>query len=271
MATAPITVCGSLSLHPVSLGRSMHEAGYRALDLPWIYVPFAVDRDLEGALRGMRALSIRGCGVSMPHKLAVLPLLDAIDPIAARIGAVNTIVNDGGELTGHNTDAFGAVEALREQMDPRGATILVVGAGGAARAVVHGLVDAGARVVVTNRAIERARELATAAGASEAVTLDEAKARAGSVDVLVNATSLGMEGEALGLPLDGAIPARGVVMDIVYKPIETALVKHARERGARVIHGGRMLLHQAARQFSLYTRHDAPLAAMDAALRAAIG
>jgi len=270
-ALPSITVCGSLSLHPVSLGRAMHEAGYRAASLPWIYVPFAVERDVEGALRGMRALSIRGCGVSMPHKLAVMPFLDSIDPVAARIGAVNTIVNDAGRLTGHNTDAFGAVAALREQIDPRGASVLVLGAGGAARAVVHGLVDAGATVFVANRAVDKAKELCAAAGASAAMGLDEAKERAASVDVLVNATSLGMAGEALGLPLDGALPAKGVVMDIVYKPIETALAKLARERGARAIHGGRMLLHQAARQWSLYTGQQAPLAAMDDALRAAIG
>jgi shikimate dehydrogenase len=271
MSPSPITVCGSLSLHPVSLGRAMHEAGYRALGLPWIYVPFAVQRDIEGALRGMRALSIRGCGVSMPHKLAVIPHLDAVDPIAARIGAVNTIVNDDGKLTGHNTDAFGAVAALREERDPQGATVMVLGAGGAARAVVHGLVEAGAHVIVANRAVDRARELCAAAGAAEACSLDEAAARAPGVDVLVNATSLGMEGEAAGLPLGGAVPARGVVMDIVYKPIETELVKLARERGARAIHGGRMLLHQAARQFALYTGREAPLEPMDAALRAAIG
>jgi len=251
----------------------MHEAGYRALDLPWVYVPFAVERDLEGALRGMRALSIRGLGVSMPHKLAVMPLLDTIDPIAARIGAVNTIVNDGGKLTGHNTDAFGAVAALREQIDPRDRSILVLGAGGAARAVVHGLVEAGAKVIVANRSVQGARDLCAAASASEAVSLEEAADRAPSVDVLVNATSLGMvaSGETAGLPLGGALPERGVVMDIVYKPIETALVSRAKERGARTIHGGRMLLHQAARQFSLYTGRDAPLDAMDAALRAAIG
>ena len=273
MALPSITVCGSLSLHPVSLGRAMHEAGYRATGLPWIYAPFAVERDLEGALRGMRALSIRGCGVSMPHKLAVMPFLDAIDPLASRIGAVNTIVNDGGRLTGHNTDAFGAVAALREEIDPRGATILVLGAGGAARAVVHGRVEAGATVLVANRAVDKAKELCEAAGASEALSLEAATERAASVDVLVNATSLGMEapGETAGLPLDGALPEKGVVMDIVYKPIETALVRRARERGARAIHGGRMLLHQAARQFSLYTGQEAPLDAMDVALRAAIG
>src|SRR5262245_44891579 len=100
---ARLTLCGSLSLYPVSLGAAMHLAGYRELSLPFTYVPFAVT-DLEGAVRGMRSLGIRGFGVSMPYKQAVMPLCDAIDEGAARIGAVNTIVNDGGRLTGHNTD-----------------------------------------------------------------------------------------------------------------------------------------------------------------------
>lgn len=272
--TAPVVLCGSLSLHPVSLGRAMHEAGYRALGLPWVYVPFAVERDLEGALRGMRALGIRGLGISMPHKLAVARWLDALDPLAARIGAVNTVVNDGGHLVGHNTDAWGAVAALREVRDPRGSTVLVLGAGGAARAVVFGLVDAGATVTVTNRSADRAGELADAAGAAGVVPWSDLESAAPRHDVVVNATSVGMvaPGEPTGSPLSpSALRPGGVVMDIVYKPVETELVQGARGAGATAIHGGRMLLHQAARQFALYTGRDAPLDAMDAALRASIG
>ncbi len=267
-------LCGSLSLHPVSLGRAMHEAGYRALGLPWVYFPFAVERDLEGALRGMRALGIRGLGISMPHKLAIMPLLDRLDPMAARIGAVNTVVSDAGVLTGHNTDAWGAVAALREVHDPKGARVLVLGAGGAARAVVFGLVDAGADVVVANRDVAKATALAEAAGASGAVSLEAAHATAAKVDVILNATSVGMvaPGEPAGLPLPASALRSGqVVMDIVYKPIETEFLREARAVGAKTVHGGRMLLHQAARQFSLYTSREAPLEAMDAAIREAIG
>lgn len=272
--SAPVVLCGSLSLHPVSLGRAMHEAGYRALGLPWVYVPFAVERDLEGALRGMRALGIRGLGISMPHKLAVMRWLDALDPLAARIGAVNTVVNDEGRLVGHNTDAWGAIAALREVREPRGARVLVLGAGGAARAVVFGLVDAGATVTIANRDLGRGRELAEAAGASGVVAWDAAGDAAAAHDVVINATTVGMvaPGEPPGCPLPApAVRADLVVMDIVYKPIETELVRAARAAGAEVVHGGRMLLHQAGRQFALYTRRDAPLDAMDAALRAAIG
>src|SRR5262245_8163768 len=101
-----LTLCGSLSRHPVSLGAAMHLTGYRALDLPYVYVPFGIT-DLEGAVRGMRALGVRGLGISMPFKQAILPMLDALDPIASRIGAVNTVVNEGGTLIGHNTDWIG--------------------------------------------------------------------------------------------------------------------------------------------------------------------
>lgn len=258
-----VTVCGSLSRFPVSLGRVMHEAGYRALGLDWMYAPFACV-DVADAVRGMRALSIRGLGVSMPFKVEVLPHLDDVTPQAARIGAVNTLVNDGGRVTGHNTDAGGAVAALSEVCALEGRRVLVLGAGGAAQAVVFGLVDAGARVTVANRSDEKAAALAARAGAAHA-RWDGAVAV--DVDVLVNATSQGMEGVGLASPWPAErVRPEQVVMDIVYKPIETELARAARARGATVLTGERMLLHQAMGQFTLYTGLAAPRAAMEAAL-----
>lgn len=262
----PVTLCGSLSLHPVPLGAAMHNAGYRALDLPFHYVPFRV-RDLPGALVGMRALGIRGFGVSMPFKLEVMPLCDAVEPLAARIGAVNTIVNDDGRLVGHNTDWSGAVAALAEALPLAGRRVLVLGAGGAARAVAFGLADARAEVVLANRSGERARALGAELGGLEVV--DWAARERTRCDAVVNASSLGMTDVDPASPL-ATLPAP-VVMDIVYKPIETELVRLARRAGARVVHGGRMLLHQAARQFELYTLRPAPLEAMERALDAALG
>lgn len=247
----------------------MHLAGYRALGLPFTYVPFAVT-DLESAVRGVRALGIRGVGVSMPFKQQVLPLLDALDPIAARIGAVNTIVNDHGRLTGHNTDWIGAVRALEEVLPLRGARVLLLGAGGAARAIAFGLVERGASVRLANRDRAKADRLAADVGATAEALGDDAFAA--DHDVLVNATSAGMAGVDPRSPVPEAALREGLlVMDIVYKPMVTELIEAARRRGATAIHGGRMLLHQAAEQFRLYTGHEAPLAAMDEALQAQIG
>jgi shikimate dehydrogenase len=258
---AGIVLCGSLSRWAVPLGAAMHEAGYRALGLPWRYVPFEVT-DLAGALIGMRALGIRGLGVSMPFKRDILPLLDRIDPLARTIGAVNTVVNDSGTLVGHNTDWVGAARALAEALPLAGAAVLVLGAGGAARAVAHGLCHEGARVTLSNRSDDAGLALARALGCGYLPWAERSQA---GFDALVNATSLGMEGVDRAAPI-GA-PYAPVVMDIVYKPLETELLRAAAAAGARAIHGGRMLLFQAAAQLELYTGRAAPLAAMDQALR----
>jgi len=253
-------------------------AGYQALGLNYFYMPFQLVPDqLPGALAGMRALGIRGFGVSMPFKLLVMEQLDRLDPLAERIGAVNTVVNEAGTLTGYNTDAWGAVEALREVLPVAGARVLVVGAGGAARAVVFGLVHAGAIVHVCNRTPEKAEELAAhvGGGARSAGGLEAALDDLEGYDAVVNASSLGM---ATGAESSPASPlARSVlrpglvVMDIVYKPIRTRLLEEAAAAGATTVHGGRMLLHQACRQFELYTGRSAPREAMDGALRGQLG
>ena len=275
------TLCGSLSLHAVSLGQAMHMAGYRALGLNYFYMPFQLTTEqLPGAIQGMRALGIRGFGVSMPFKLSVIELLDELDPLARRIGAVNTIVNDHGRLTGHNTDAWGACAALREQMELEGARVLLLGAGGAARAVGFGLVDAGASVDIVNRTLARGQALAAHLSQAQAGTSGSARCVGGleatagldAYDAVVNASSMGMTDYDGASPIAAASLRPGlVVMDIVYKPIQTELVLRAQARGATAIHGGRMLLHQASRQFNLYTGEPAPLAEMDAALQAQLG
>jgi shikimate dehydrogenase len=260
----------------------MHTAGYRALGLDFVYVPFRVT-DLEGALSGMRALGIRGFGVSYPHKQAIMPRLDEISAIARRIGAVNTVVNDDGRLTGHNTDWVGAVRALEEIRSLAGARVLLLGAGGAARAIAFGVREKGASLVIANRDVEKAEMLArdvesqarTPEGSGHHTTiapLVSAAELAKGADIIVNATTRGMARAEPSSPLPPeALRAAHLVMDIVYKPLETELLREARSRGAAVIHGGRMLLHQAAEQFALYTQRPAPVEAMDAALRAAIG
>jgi shikimate dehydrogenase len=282
---SPIILCGSLSRLASLLGRSMHEAGYRALGLPYTYVPFEV-RDLRGAIAGMRGLGIRGFGVSHPFKQEVMPLLDALDPVAARIGAVNTIVNDDGRLVGHNTDWIGAVRALEDVRPVAGASVLLLGAGGAARAIAFGLAQKGARTTIANRDTAKADRLASEVGGSTRSAPFAERERAADYDVVINATSLGQKDVGLASPVPSrALQARQsarqsaghigqivqIVMDIVYKPVATELLAEARQAGAITVHGGRMLLYQAAAQFEVYTGEKAPLEAMEAAQRAALG
>jgi shikimate dehydrogenase len=267
--TLPVTLCGSLSRLASPLGRSMHEAGYRALGVAFTYVPFEV-ADLRGAITGMRALGIRGFGVSQPFKQEVMGLVDAVEPTAERIGAVNTVVNTAGRLVGHNTDWVGAMRALEEAYSLPGARVLLMGAGGAARAIAFGLRDRRAVATIANRDRAKADALAAETGARGA-GLDEA-AKAGDYDVVINATAIGQADTTAPSPVPAsALRAGQVVMDIVYKPIDTALLSTARQQGATAIHGGRMLLHQAASQFELYTNLPAPLEAMEAALRVMTG
>lgn len=271
-ATAPSApvLCGSLSRYPVGLGRAMHEAAYRALGLDYRYQPFAV-RDLKGAMVGLRALGIRGCGISMPFKLEVLEHLDEVDPLARRIGAVNTVVNEGGRLTGFNTDAWGARRAFEEVCPLAGSRVLLLGAGGAARAVAFAFAEAGAELTLANRDEQRARALAEEIDARASGGLALACDLTG-FDAIVNASSRGMADVDPSSPIAPTELRQDlIVMDIVYKPVATELVRAALARGCRVIHGGRMLLHQATRQFELYTGHPAPLDVMDRELRGMIG
>lgn len=254
----------------------MHNAAYQELGRAFTYVPFALrEEQIPTAMEAMRTLGIRGFGVSMPFKLSVMPYLDRLDPLAAAIGSVNTIVNTDGELVGHNTDASGAVAALREQVTLPGRRVLLLGAGGAARAVAYGLCEARALVHVANRDSSKAQELVNnirAANIGEvgsppvAVALNAQGLR--DYDVVINATSVGMESNP-GIPVEASGLTSGqLVMDIVYKPLVTEWLSACRAQGLVGIDGGRMLLHQAAAQFALYTGAEAPLGAMDQALSA---
>ena len=247
------TVCGSISARPSPFGVATHNAGYRALGLPYVYVAFAIERTKE-AILAMRYLGLRGFGVSMPHKMQVMQYLDRLDETAQEIGAVNTVVNDDGCLTGYNTDWTGAVGALEEQTALEGK-----------RAVVYGLVRRGCAVTLYNRTVDKGQALAEALGVPFGGDLGALEA-VEAYDVLVNATSVGFHA-----PSDSVIPSSiltegKVVLDVVFMPPESRLVREARARGCVAISGTRMLVHQAAVQFQLYTGHEAPLEAMEQAL-----
>lgn len=222
------------------------------------YVPLAVHPDnLDRAIRALPALGFRGVNVTVPHKRTVMPICDRIDPLADRIGAVNTIVAGvDGSLTGSNTDAFGFVENLRQsgEWNPAGGSAAVIGAGGAARAVCVGLIDAGVpEIRLVNRTENRARALADEFGPKiHAMPWARREDSLDGATLLVNTTSLGMTGQpALELTLD-ALPADAVVNDIVYAPLETDLLAAARARGNPVVDGLGMLLHQARPAFEAW-------------------
>jgi shikimate dehydrogenase len=261
-----------------SISPAMQNAAFRALGLAWHYDLLPVPPGQVGdLLAGLAARGYKGANVTVPHKQAVLPFLARIEGAARAIGAVNTLVHEEeGGWAGHNTDAAGFLAALREAgFEPAGASALVLGAGGAARAVVHALSSAGCRVAIHNRTPERAarlaEEMAPAGGRPpRAISLHEFEPDA--VDLLVNATSLGMGAQAgaSAWPEPLPLPARWTVYDLVYKPAETPFLSRAREAGATAVGGLGMLVHQGALAFELWTGQPAPLEVMRAAARRAL-
>ena len=265
-------VCGVIG-DPIehTMSPVMHNAAFREQGLDFIYAAFRVKKEELGkAIDGMRALNIRGLNVTIPHKVAVIPLLDKLDPLAEKIGAVNTIVNDDGILTGYNTDATGFLQALLERgIEPPGKNVVVLGAGGASRAISFALAERGSHLIIINRleefdwAVELARHISQSFKKEvEALELDEnnlAKVLE-KADILVNATSVGMSPNADKSPVSaGLLKPDLAVFDIVYNPIETKLLKEAKAAGAETVGGIDMLAWQGALAFEKWTGRKAPL------------
>jgi shikimate dehydrogenase len=246
-----------------SLSPAMHNAAFEELGLNWAYLAFSVHPDRIGeAVAGLAAAGCAGLNVTIPHKQAVLDLCSTLSPAARAIGAVNTLVPDGaGGFRGDNTDAEGFIRSVDEAapLDVQGADVLVIGAGGAARAVTFALKERGAVVRVANRSPEKAVELGVHVPFVPAA-LNQTASQAAMV---VNATSLGMGSDDVppDLPLQGLGPDQ-VVVDLVYRPGGTPWLAAAAARGARTVDGLGMLLHQGAAAFSQWTGREAPLAAM---------
>jgi len=253
-----------------SLSPLIHNAGYQALGIKYFYVPFRV-KDIKQATESIRGLGIRGASITLPHKTSAIKYIDRIDPLAKEIGAINTIVNDEGVLTGYNTDGDGALQALEEVTTLGGKKVILVGSGGGASAIAVGLKKKGVELVVLNRTEDRARELANRVKAEDAGSLEKLW-ETSSADILINATSVGMWPKVNQsiIPKD-LLHNRLTVFDTVYIPKETRLLAEARERGCAIVYGYKMLLYQAARQFELFTGRQAPLAAMESALTQALG
>ncbi|RAW43938.1 shikimate dehydrogenase [Halorubrum sp. 48-1-W] len=258
-----------------SLSPPMHEAGYEALGIDARYVTFEpAPDDAVRAIEGAAALGVAGLNVTIPFKRDVLAAVDA-DPLAERIGAVNTVVfpDDGGEKgsetpRGYNTDAAGVTRSFeRHDVPLDGRDAVVVGAGGAGRAAAFALADAGASVHVANRTAERAVELAGEVPDATGGGLDTLDAQVPTADVLVNATSVGMEEDATPVPA-GLLHGDLAVLDAVYAPTETRLLRDAAAAGATTVEGAWMLLYQGVEAFERWTGEDAPVEEMNAALRA---
>jgi shikimate dehydrogenase len=252
-----------------SLSPALHNAGFEAEGINAVYVAFEV-ADVASALAGVRALNLGGLSVTVPHKVAVMKHLDHIDDTARHVGAVNTVVNEGGKLIGHNTDVAGATGALERHTTISGRRFLIIGAGGAARAIGFGLWQRGAEIIIANRSEERGRQLADelACRFVPLAQIDEVRA-----DCLIQATSMGMAPGPDRSPVAPQVFRPGmVVMDIVYKPFQTRFLRDASERGCTCIGGLDMLLLQAVEQFRLWTGRtprDAMAAALQEALNAA--
>jgi shikimate dehydrogenase len=263
-------VIGSPVRH--SLSPVIHNAAFGAAGVDWTFLAFEVAPGAAAAaLQGVRTLGIDGISVTMPHKTDVAAAVDACSPVAARLRAVNTVRRrPDGSLEGHNTDGDGFVAALREAgVEPAGRRVVLLGAGGAARALALALGDAGvADLAVVNRTPAPAERAASLAGGVGRVAAADAIADA---DIVINATPVGMGAGADAVPLDPALVGAGqVVVDIIVHPLDTTLLRAARERGARTIDGLGMLVHQAAIAFTLWTGQPAPVAVMRSAAERAL-
>jgi len=266
--------------HPVGHSKSpeMMNRALRACGLPFVYLAFDVSpSELGAAVRGMQALGFRGWNVTIPHKVAVLEHLDEVEETAREIGAVNTVVSRDGRLIGYNTDSEGYLRSLVDETglvlaDQR---VLILGAGGAARAVAHALAGAGVEsITIANRTREKAERLAESLRrkvAARAVSLSELERVVGETTLLVQTTSVGMHPETEAIPIDPSLlHDRMTVSDLVYRPRKTLLLREAEARGAR-IHGGLgMLLHQAALAFEKWMGRPAPVEVMREALEEAM-
>jgi len=266
-------VCGVIG-DPIehTLSPIIHNAAFKALKLDYAFLAFKVKAaDVEKAVNGMRALGLHGLNVTMPHKSAVINYLDEVDQAAQTTDSVNTILNKDGRLFGLNTDGVGALQALRANgVEPRGKKVLLLGAGGAARAIAYALAQEVNELVILNRTAKQAAELANLLEqtldrkvVSDALSPKTIKDNLQDSEVLINATSVGMEPNAnQTIVVHELLKPDLTVMDIVYNPVETKLAKDAKAAGAKVVSGVEMLIYQGAASFEIWTGHTAPVEVM---------
>jgi shikimate dehydrogenase len=242
----------------------MMEKAFAQVGLDWRYLTLEVaPAGLGDAVRGMRAMGFRGCNLTIPHKVAVIPLLDRLSEAAALMGAVNCVNRVGNELVGENTDGKGFVQSLRASTDPAGRNVVILGAGGAARAIAVEVGLAGAaKITIVNRSPERGQELAALISdklkvLGQFVRWEGAYEVPPETEVLINATSIGLGDEDVRLPLVvKTLEPDMVVADVIFNPRDTRLLREARERGCQTIDGLGMLVNQAVIGFKIWTGVD---------------
>jgi shikimate dehydrogenase len=258
---------------PIAHSKSplMMNRAFRELGINYAYSAFRVSAEqLPRAIAGVRALGMRGLNVTIPHKEAVIAFMDELDESARLIGAVNTVVNEQGRLIGYNTDGIGYVRSLHEEtgFEVTDKTIAIIGAGGAARAVIYALAKNGAkRIMIANRTLSRAQQLVDHFASLVdivAIETSDLHKSAPDVDLLLNTTSVGMSPQVEACPIEDAswIHERMVVSDLIYNPRETKLLQLARAQGAKTHGGLGMLVNQGAYAFEYWTGHPAPIAVM---------
>lgn len=255
--TKVLAVIGNPVWH--SLGPAMHNAALQKLGLNYIYLALDV-KNVGTAIEAMRELGFRGYSVTVPHKETVIQFLDRLDPLAEKIGAVNTVVNNDGCLEGYNTDASAAIGSLKKRIPLKGKKVALVGAGGVARAIAFALKQEGAFVTLFDLVPQKAESLAKAVGCP-CLLLKELQSF--EADVLINATPVGMFPNINESPVNKSVLKNySVVFDVVYNPAETLLLKQAKAAGCKTVSGFEMFVEQGAEQFRLWTGREPPIKLM---------
>jgi shikimate dehydrogenase len=255
-----------------SLSPNIHSAAFRELNLDCSYIAYRIPKgELEEGIESLKKIKIDGFNVTIPHKVEMMKYLDKLDESCSVIGAVNTVTNNDGILKGYNTDMDGFLEPFKKRnISLKDSKILLLGAGGAARAIVAGFAKEHAQsITIANRTLANAKNIVEFSNKiglkARAIKLDEVGDTAKNYDVIVNATSIGLKNESSPISLEG-INSKTIVYDIVYMPINTDFLKNAKEKGAIIIYGYEMLLGQAARAFEIWHGMEAPYNAMKKAL-----
>ena len=255
------------STYKTSKMYAMYNAAFKALDLNYIYIPLVVN-NLQKAVEGIRNLGIKGIGVTIPYKIEMIKYLDELDENAKRVGAVNVVINNHGKLIGGNTDGLGAMKALEEVTNLKNKKVILLGSGGAARAIAFAVKDRDGKLIIVNRTYKIARDLAHAVNC-RFIKLDQLGKEIKEADILINATSVGMAPNIHeSLVTKEYLRHKLAVMDLVTNPKETKLLKEAKEKGCKIVYGERMLFWQSVLKFKIFTGAEPPVKVMEESLYA---